>query len=92
MRHLLSLQDYSSQEIEAILSLAGELKSKLKAGERPQLGAGRVAGLLFQKPSLRTRVSFQSLMGQLGGTSLFLGADVGWGTREPIQDFMPIEN
>ena len=47
-------------------------------------------GLLFEKPSLRTSVSFETLMAQLGGSSLFLGEDVGWGKREPLRDFMPI--
>ena len=47
-------------------------------------------GLLFEKPSLRTRVSFETLMQQMGGSSLFLGQDVGWGKREPICDFIPV--
>jgi len=46
--------------------------------------------LLFEKPSLRTRVSFETLTAHLGGNSLMLGSDVGWGTREPLCDFMPI--
>lgn len=90
MRHILSLSDLSTSEILRVLELADELKTKLKAGERPQLMSGHVVGLLFQKPSLRTRVSFESLTAQLGGNSLFLGEDVGWGKREPVQDFMPI--
>ncbi len=90
MRHLISLTDLTSEEIFRILEISRELKTNLQAGKRPPLMENKVLGLLFEKPSLRTRVSFESLMGQLGGSSLFLGSDVGWGTREPIQDFMPI--
>jgi len=90
MRHVMSLLDLSTSEILRVLEIAQDLKAKLKSGQRPNLLAGHVAGLLFEKPSLRTRVSFETLMGQLGGTSLFLGEDVGWGTREPLCDFMPI--
>ena len=90
MRHVLSLSDLTPEEILRVLDLASELKNGMRSGERPSRMQNLVMGLLFQKPSLRTRVSFETLMGQLGGSSLFLGADVGWGTREPVQDFMPI--
>lgn len=90
MRHVLSLEDFSAEEIRQILDTASELKQKLKQGERPPLLAGHVMGLLFEKPSLRTRVSFETLIKQLGGDSLFLGKDVGWGEREPIRDFIPV--
>ena len=90
MRHILSLIDFTTAEIRRVFELADELKQRLRAGDRPALLNGYVMGLLFEKPSLRTRVSFESLIGQLGGNSLFLGSDVGWGTREPIQDFLPI--
>ena len=58
--------------------------------DSPDILARNVLGLLFEKPSLRTRVSFETLISQLGGSSLFLGQDVGWGKREPLCDFMPI--
>ncbi len=90
MRHLLTLFDFSSDEIHRVLEIGNDLKSKLRTGERPSLLQGYIMGMLFEKPSLRTRVSFEALTGQLGGSSLFLGEDVGWGTREPIQDFVPI--
>ena len=51
---------------------------------------GRVMAMLFEKQSLRTRVSFEAGMSHLGGTSLFLGADVGWGKRESIADFASV--
>ncbi len=87
MRHLLTLFDVSGDEIEHIFSIAAELKAKWKQGVREPLLAERVLGLLFSKPSLRTRVSFEAAMIHLGGTSLFLGQDVGWGSRESAADF-----
>jgi ornithine carbamoyltransferase len=59
----------------------------LQAGDRPAALQRQVVALLFQKPSLRTRVSFETGMAQLGGSSLFLGEDVGWGKRESPADF-----
>ncbi len=90
MRHVLSLLDLSAEEIRNVLALAIKLKSRLQHGKRPPLLKRHVLGLLFEKPSLRTRVSFETLIAQLGGASLFLGEDVGWGKREPLRDFMPI--
>ena len=90
MRHVLSLFDLSADEIRRVLEISVDLKSKLSSGERPPILERNVLGLLFEKPSLRTRVSFETLISHLGGTSLFLGQDVGWGKREPICDFMPI--
>lgn len=90
MRHVLSLFDLSTDEIRRVLEIAADLKTKLDSGQRPGLVKHQVMGLLFEKPSLRTRVSFETLMRQMGGSSLFLGTDVGWGTREPICDFIPI--
>lgn len=90
MRHFLSLFDVSDSELVEIIAIADDLKEKLVAGERPELLKQQTMGLLFEKQSLRTRVSFESLMNQTGGSSLFLGEDVGWGKREPIEDFIPI--
>ncbi len=87
MRHLLTLMDLSQDEIKELLQLAQSLKGEFRQGIREPLFAGRVLGLLFSKPSLRTRVSFEAAMTHLGGTSLYLGQDVGWGKREPARDF-----
>jgi ornithine carbamoyltransferase len=87
MRHVLTLFDLSAAEIERIFSIAEELKAKLAQGVREPLLAGRVMALLFDKPSLRTRVSFEACMTHLGGATQFLGAEVGWGRRESIADF-----
>ena len=90
MRHVLSLDELTSAEVKRVLEVARQLKQDLRAGQRPQKLAGHVMGLLFEKPSLRTRVSFETLITQLGGGSLFLGEEVCWGKREPLCDFMPI--
>lgn len=90
MRHVLSLDDLTTEEIQRVLQIAADLKTKLANKERPSLLANHVMGLLFEKPSLRTRVSFETLIKQMGGSSLFLGKDVGWGEREPVRDFIPI--
>lgn len=90
MRHVLSLFDLTADEISRVLDVSAKLKSDLANDKRESLLNNHVIGLLFEKPSLRTRVSFETLTGQLGGNSLMLGSDVGWGTREPLCDFMPI--
>ena len=59
MRHLITLFDLSSTEIDAIFAITKDLKAKLQQGLREALLPGRVAALLFEKPSLRTRVSFE---------------------------------
>ncbi|MEX0866796.1 MAG: ornithine carbamoyltransferase [Pirellulales bacterium] len=87
MRHLLTLFDLSTAEIERIFAITEDIKSKYEQGLREAILPGRVMALLFEKPSLRTRVSFESGMAQLGGSSLFLGADVGFGKRESMADF-----
>ena len=67
-RHLTSLDDLTSAELKDILNISAELKQKYKAGERPVLYPGRVLAQLFEKPSLRTRNSFEAAMINLGGS------------------------
>lgn len=86
-RHILTLADLSSAEIERIFSIAEDLKAKWAKGIREPLLPGRVMALLFEKPSLRTRVSFETAMIHLGGAALFLGEDTGFGRRESLADF-----
>ncbi|MBM4000685.1 MAG: ornithine carbamoyltransferase [Planctomycetes bacterium] len=86
-RHLLSLMDCSASDLDEILVLAERLKADWSEGRRDALLPGRVIALLFEKPSLRTRVSFEVAITHLGGNSLFLGKDVGWGERESAADF-----
>lgn len=87
MRHVLSIFDLTAEEIQQVFAITKDLKTKLAQGIREPLLPGRVAALLFEKPSLRTRVSFETAMLHLGGGSLFLGEDVGWGQRESAADF-----
>ncbi len=90
MQHLLTLFDVSPAELRRILGTASTLKTRLAAGDRPAVLERRVLALLFEKPSLRTRVSFETGIAQLGGASLFLGEDVGWGKRESPSDFTQV--
>ena len=72
-KHLLSLRDYSRSDVEEILELARKVKSR--PGDYRKALEGKTLGMIFQKPSTRTRVSFEVGMFQLGGHALFLGAD-----------------
>src|SRR3972149_9907792 len=87
MRHLTPLSDVSSAEVLRIFSITKDLKTKFSQGLREALLPGRVLALLFEKQSLRTRVSFEAGIVHLGGGSLMLGEDAGFGKRESIADF-----
>lgn len=90
MRHLTTLFDITTSELAEILRLAHDLKRMWKQGKRPPLLAGRVLALLFEKPSLRTRTSFEAGIIQLGGSAMFLGQEVGWQKREKTSDFVQV--
>jgi ornithine carbamoyltransferase len=84
MRHLLSLLDLSPQELRELIAVTVQRK-KRKRSETPLRQC--VLGLIFEKPSLRTRVSFEAGMARLGGSSIFLsGQEVGLGVRESLAD------
>ena len=86
-RSFLTLADYTREEITALLNLADELKRERKAGTRRDSHAGKTLALLFQKPSLRTRASFDVAMRELGGYAFYLGPDeVGVNKREAVSD------
>lgn len=87
MRHLITLSDVSPAEIARIFSITEDLKAKYVQGLREPLLPGRVMALLFEKQSLRTRVSFEAGMAHLGGSSIMLGQDTGFGKRESVADF-----
>jgi ornithine carbamoyltransferase len=88
MRHFLSLLDLSAAELRELLADAVRLKADCSRGHRPPYLAGRVLGLVFEKPSLRTRASFEAAMLQLGGSTLFFSASDGpIGQRESVPDF-----
>ena len=78
MRHVIVPEDLSAADISAVFTLSQTLQTQYEAGVRESLLPGRVLGLVFEKPSLRTRVSFQAAMVHLGGDSLFLGEDTGF--------------
>jgi ornithine carbamoyltransferase len=91
MRHFISLLDWNRDDIEALLDEAAQLKKEHQRGIRRPSLAGKVLGLVFEKPSLRTRVSFQAAMAQMGGSSVYLsGSEAGMGTRESIPDFAKV--
>jgi len=90
MRHVLTLFELTSADIERVFAISADLKEKLQRGTREPLLPGRTLAMLFEKPSLRTRVSFETGMAHLGGASLFLGPDVGWGKRESAADFSQV--
>lgn len=86
-RHFLQLEDWSTDEVRALLQDAIDLKRELNAGGNRPILQGKVLGMIFQKPSLRTRVSFEVGMLQLGGSAIYLGpAEIGLGKRESIAD------
>ncbi|MCX7666379.1 MAG: ornithine carbamoyltransferase [Gemmataceae bacterium] len=88
MRHLLNLIDQDTETIRHILKEAARLKSEVARGEFRQSLKNKIIALVFEKPSLRTRVSFEAGINQLGGTSLFqAGNEVGLGVRESLADF-----
>jgi len=87
MKHLLKMLDLSQQEIFDILDLADKLKYQTKHGIPHPILEGKTLGMIFQKASTRTRVSFETGMYQLGGYPLFLSAhDLQIGRGEPVQD------
>ncbi len=87
MKHFDSLSRLSPADVGEILKLAADVKCRIRQGERPRLLGGHVMTLVFEKPSLRTRVSFEAAVAQLGGSSLFLtNAEAGLNGRESIAD------
>lgn len=87
MKHLTSLAALSSADVHAILDIAAALKVRFKQGERPPVLQGRVLAMVFEKPSLRTRNSFEAAMLHLGGGAIFLSSkDAGLNGREALVD------
>jgi ornithine carbamoyltransferase len=88
LRHFVDLFDLSPETARDLIRHALELKRADQQGHRPLCLSGRTLGLIFEKPSLRTRVSFEAAIAQLGGNAIFLqGKDVGMGVRESVADF-----
>ena len=87
MKHLLKLADLTAEEILSILNLADQLKYERKNNIEHHHLKGKQLGMIFQKSSTRTRVSFEVGMNELGGNALFLsGNDLQIGRGEPIKD------
>jgi len=87
MKHLTSLLDLTPDELQQVLNRAQELKQELRRGHRPQLFPGHVLVQLFEKPSLRTRNSFEAAMIHLGGAGIFqTTAEAGLNGRESLAD------
>lgn len=86
-RDFLSIQEWSTEELEQVLDLAADLKEKQQRREAHPILRGKTLGMIFQKSSTRTRVSFEVGMWQLGGQALFLSAnDLQIGRGEPVKD------
>jgi ornithine carbamoyltransferase len=87
MKHLISAADLTAEEVLHLFRLAAELKGGRKAGQATAPLAGRSLALIFEKPSLRTRVTFEVGIVQLGGRAVYLAAgEVGMGARESVPD------
>ena len=86
-KDILSISDLSTKEISTLLKLASKLKHEQKRGKARPLLRGKMLGMIFQKPSTRTRVSFEAGMFQLGGGAIYLGAnDIQLARGETIED------
>jgi ornithine carbamoyltransferase len=87
MKHFLSTADLTRDSAQSLFRLATDLKQGLKSGRRATPLAGRTFALIFEKPSLRTRVTFEVGINQLGGRGVYLsGQEIGLGTRESVPD------
>lgn len=87
MRHFLTIRDFTKSELLEILELARLIKAEMKRGEHVPYLEGQTLGMIFEKSSTRTRVSFETGIYQLGGTGLFLSSkDIQLGRGEPIRD------
>jgi ornithine carbamoyltransferase len=86
-KHLVSLSDLSTEDVYEILDTARALKLEHRAGVQHTMLAGKTLAMIFEKPSLRTRVSFENGMHQLGGHAIYLGPDdIKLGKRETTED------
>ncbi|MDR7549095.1 MAG: ornithine carbamoyltransferase, partial [Armatimonadota bacterium] len=86
-RDYLSVDDLTPEEFAGLIEFARHLKARSAAGDRPPLLAGKTLAMVFEKPSLRTRVSFEVGMFQLGGMAIYLGPqDIQLGVRESVAD------
>jgi len=87
MKDFVNIADFSAGQLMGLLVRAASDKKLFQAGRLPASCAGKTLAMVFEKPSLRTRVSFEAAIVQLGGAAIYLGgADIGLGEREPVGD------
>ena len=86
-KHFVSVTDFSRAELDQVLARARQVKAEWKEGRSEPVLNGQTLAMIFEKPSLRTRVTFEAGMTQLGGHAIYLApSDIGLGTRESIPD------
>ncbi|MDR1480103.1 MAG: ornithine carbamoyltransferase [Planctomycetaceae bacterium] len=90
MQHFITINDIRSDEFHRILELSASIKQQVKRGEYQHYLANKMLAMVFEKQSLRTRVSFETGMFQLGGSSTYLGNEIGFGKRESIKDIAEV--
>ncbi len=87
MKDFIEIRDFTGEQVRWMLDRAVAEKAQFRAGKLAPALARRTLAMIFEKPSLRTRVSFETAMTQLGGHALYLApGDIGLGTREPVRD------
>jgi len=87
LRHLVTVADLSTRDLELIYQIAADTKAQVRHGVRSNALEGRVLGMIFEKPSMRTRVSFHAAMIQAGGRAIDIrGEEIGLGKRESVED------
>ena len=93
-KHFLAVTDFTNSELQDVLESASNLKQKYLSGGRDLCLEGKVMALIFEKPSCRTRVSFETAMYQLGGSVIYLKPEDigGLGVREPVKDLVRVLN
>ena len=90
MRHFITLNDLTTDEFHRILELAANIKREFKQGKTSDVLSGKMMGMIFEKQSLRTRISFEAGMFQLGGSAMILGSEIGFGKREAVKDIAQV--
>ncbi len=93
-KHFIQIEDYSIDQLQLLLTMSAELKELYRSGGRDTCLAGKTMAMVFEKPSSRTRISFQVGMAQLGGAAIYLRTEDfgGLGKREPISDLTRVLN
>ena len=87
IKNFINIKDFTGEQLNKLLDLAIAEKAAFKAGKLPATLANKTLAMIFEKPSLRTRVSFETAMTHLGGHAVYLSqADIGLGSREAVQD------